>query len=317
MSSQPSLTRTSLGDTFGVLFVGAIIAAISYGIMNLQVLIYYKNYPNDWSFYRRAVALVWVLDTVDIVLGTHALYYYLINMYGYLHGALEANIIWSLKLQSLVNVWTIVFVQGVYAIRLWKLGRHFHKIVPWFAFLAVVASFGSGIFLSYDLYSMAKLVSASIVSPAIYTFYSVVITADLIIALMMCYYLHKSRAAMRLPSMADLLLGLIRLVVISGLATSACELFSLFVYAMWPKTFIFAALHSILSRLYINSLLAMFNHRPPHASSKSTTEDMRHSIPTVLQFAPNISEGHATETIQDSHSSDKSRISKGTADPPV
>lgn len=35
-----------------------------------------------------------VLDTVDIVLGTHALYYYLINMYGNLLGALEVNIIW-------------------------------------------------------------------------------------------------------------------------------------------------------------------------------------------------------------------------------
>ncbi|KAK0445921.1 hypothetical protein EV421DRAFT_2034384 [Armillaria borealis] len=342
MSSQPSLALPSLGDTFGALFVGATIAAVLYGIMNLQVLIYYKNYPADWSLYCRAVALFWVLDTVHITLGTHALYYYLIDMYGNLLGSLEANIIWSLRLQSLVKVWTIVFVQGVYAIRLWKLGRYFHKIVPWLVFLAVAASFGAGIFLSYDTYSTANLVRVSIISSAVYTFYSMVITADLIIALMMCYYLHKSRAAMCFSSMADLLLGLIRLVVISGLATrgrhcfylvsvipddngSACSLFSLFAYAMWPNTFIFVAIDFILPRLYINSLLAMFNHR--QSSNKSTTdsEDMRHSIPAVLQFAPNTSEGHATETnvslplseIPDVRSSDKSEISKGTVDSSV
>ncbi|KAK0243666.1 hypothetical protein EDD85DRAFT_944993 [Armillaria nabsnona] len=108
MSSQPSLTLPSLGKTFGALFVDATIAVVLYGIMNLQVLMYYTNYPNDW-------------------------------------------------------------------------------------------------------YATTQ--------PAIYTFYSMVITADLIIALIMCYYLHKSRVVMRFSSMADLLLCLIRLVIRSGLTT--------------------------------------------------------------------------------------------------
>ncbi|KAK0221333.1 hypothetical protein IW262DRAFT_890872 [Armillaria fumosa] len=151
MSSQPSPEIPSLGNTFGALFVGATIAAILFGIMNVQVLIYFKRYPNDWALYRYSVALFWVLDVVHVALGTHALYHYLIDMSGNLLGSLEINIIWSMRVQLVVKVWTIVLVQGVYAIRLLKLGRHFHKIVPWFVFLAVVASLGAGIFLCNDM----------------------------------------------------------------------------------------------------------------------------------------------------------------------
>ncbi|SJL15350.1 uncharacterized protein ARMOST_18843 [Armillaria ostoyae] len=330
MSSQPSPVIPSLGSTFGALFVGATIAAILFGIMNVQVLIYFKRYPNDWALYRYSVALFWfaefirahrwwrintlfnrVLDIVHVALGTHALYHYLIDMSGNLLGSLEVNIIWSMRVQLVVKVWTIVLVQSVYAIRLWKLGRHFHKIVPWFVFLTVAASLGAGIFLCYDIYVTPNLASVSIIDASIYTFYSMIITADLIIAFMMCYYLRKSRSAIHFSSTADLLLGLMRLVLVSG-NYSACSLFSLFTYIMWPKTLIFVAIDFILPRLYINSLLAM-----------STNENIRHSIPPVLQFATNT-EGHAKTDISlalseipDILSSDKSEISKGTVDSPI
>ncbi|PBK85021.1 hypothetical protein ARMGADRAFT_1169771 [Armillaria gallica] len=345
MSSQPLPVIPSLGDTFGALFVGATIGAILFGIMNLQALIYYKRYPNDWSLYRYSVALFWILDTVHVGLGTHALYHYLIDMYGNLRGALEENVIWSMRLQLLVKVWTIVFVQGIYAIRLWKLGRHFHKIVPWSVFIAVAASFGntihllstispaytalllsgSAIHLSYEIYVMRNLVSISMVNASIYTFYSIIITADLIIALMMCYYLHKSRKGMHFSSMADLLLGLMRLVLVSGLATSACSLLSILTFIASPKTLIFVAIDLILPKLYINSLLAMFNYRRQRSSSKSNAEHIGRSIPAVLQFSPNDYEEHNKETdisiplsdIQDICSLDKSGNSKGTVDSPA
>ncbi|KAK0445932.1 hypothetical protein EV421DRAFT_1795752 [Armillaria borealis] len=319
MSPVPSPILPSLGDTFGALLIGAIIAAVLFGIMNLQVLIYYKRYPNDWSLYLYSVALLWILDSVHFALGTHALYYYLIDMYGNLFSALEENGIWSLRLQLLVKVWIIVFVQGVYAIRLWKLGRHFHKVLPWFVFVIVAVSFGAGILMSYETYMQPNLVSISKIDISIYIFYSVAITTDFIIALMMCYYLRESRAVILLPLTASKLLGLIRLILISGLATSACSLFALVTYIAWSDTLIFVAIDFILPKLYINSLLAMLNYRQ-HSSSRSISECIAYSIPAVLQFAPNSSERHITETdntlplseIQDVHSSDDSSDSKGT-----
>ncbi|PBK84994.1 hypothetical protein ARMGADRAFT_1087904 [Armillaria gallica] len=340
MSSQPSPDIPFLGDTFGALFVGATIGAILFGIINVQMLIYYKRYPNDWSFYRHSVTLFWVLETVHFALGTHALYHYLINID--LRGALEADIIWhavrrrnsvnltgylsflQYQLQVVIKVWTIVFVQGVYAIRLWKLGRHFHKIIPWLVFIVVGASVGAGIFLSYDLYVPPNLASIFIINRSIYPFFSIIIVADLTIAFMMCYYLYKSRAAIHFSSMAGILLGLMQLVLVSGLATSVSSLVSVFTYIAWPKTLIFLAIDFIIPKLYVNSLIAMFNYRQEHSSKKSTTE---HLVPAVLQPAPISSVDHTTETdvslrplstIQDIRSSSEYLVNaKGTIDPPM
>ncbi|SJL15369.1 uncharacterized protein ARMOST_18862 [Armillaria ostoyae] len=150
MSSQPSTATPSFAATLGALYIGATIAAILFGITNLQTVIYYKKYPHDWWLFRYSVALLWVLDALHVALSTHALYFYLVGMFGDLAGALVHSV-WSFKMQLDVNVLIVIYVQGLYAIRLWKLGRHFHKIFPWFVFLAVAASLGASIFMIYDI----------------------------------------------------------------------------------------------------------------------------------------------------------------------
>ncbi|SJL15322.1 uncharacterized protein ARMOST_18815 [Armillaria ostoyae] len=157
MNSQPSTIVPSIGETFGALYVGAIIAAVLFGITNLQTVIYYKRYPNDWWLYRYSVALLWVLDTLHVVLSTHALYFYLIEMFGDLSGALVHNV-WSFKAQLVINSYTFQgympsdygSVRIVVAVDDSKLsvilvGRHFHKILPWFVFLAMASSLGNSI----------------------------------------------------------------------------------------------------------------------------------------------------------------------------
>ncbi|KAK0457541.1 uncharacterized protein EV420DRAFT_1548962 [Desarmillaria tabescens] len=196
MSSQPSTAIPCIGNTFGVLYVGATIAVLLFGVSNLQMAIYYKRYPNDWSLYRYSVALLWTLDILHVALTTHALYVYLIDMFGDLAGAL-VNSVWSFKVQLGMNIGIIIYVQGLYAIRLWKLGRYFHKFLPWFAFLAVVASLGAGIFSIYSL-SLAPNLSTIYHMKASVIASSTVVVTDFVIAFMMCYYLHKSRAVMEL-----------------------------------------------------------------------------------------------------------------------
>lgn len=111
MSSKPAIW-----ETLGALYVGATIAAILFGITNLQTVIYYKKYPTDWWVYRYSVALLWVLDALHVALSTHSLCYYLIDMFGELLGGL-VHIVWSFKLQLDVNMFIVVYVQGLYAIR--------------------------------------------------------------------------------------------------------------------------------------------------------------------------------------------------------
>ncbi|PBK59669.1 hypothetical protein ARMSODRAFT_1027215 [Armillaria solidipes] len=151
MSAQPLEAIPLIETTFGACYVGTIIAAILFGISNLQVVIYYKRYPNDWWVYRYSVALLWVLDTLHVGLSTHALYFYLITMSGDLIGGLE-NGLWSMKLQLSLNISLVIYVQWLYVIRLWRLGRFFHKILPSFVFLAVTTSLGTTICKYYFIH---------------------------------------------------------------------------------------------------------------------------------------------------------------------
>ncbi|PBK63016.1 hypothetical protein ARMSODRAFT_1088806 [Armillaria solidipes] len=341
MSSQPSTAKPSLGATLGALYIGATLAAVLFGITNLQTVIYYKKYPHDWWLFRYSVALLWVLDALHVALPTHALYFYLVGMFGDLAGALVHSV-WSFKVQLDVNVLIVVYVQGLYAVRLWKrpffgvprlllarltsfvVGRHFHKIFPCFVFLAVAASLGASIFTIYDSCMTKNFSSISAIKTSIYTVFVTNAVTDCTISFMMCYYLHKSRAVARFSTTASLLLDLMRLILVSGLATSACSLLALISYIVWPKTLIFLGIDFILPKLYINSLLAMFNYRHEHHESNNLNADCGgQSTPAVLRIAPHLSEGSIAGTnisiplseIEDIHSfRDRFRHSKGALD---
>ncbi|KAK0442498.1 uncharacterized protein EV420DRAFT_1768817 [Desarmillaria tabescens] len=280
----------SLGMTLGSVYIGATIAAILFGITNLQAVIYYNKYPDDWWIYRYSVAILWTFDALHVALGTHALYHYFIDLFG--EYTVLYNIVWSFKLQILFNMVIILGVQGVYTFRIWKRGRHFHRILPWFVVLNVVVALGTGIFSVYDAYSISSFLSIPSIKASICSVFVMAAISDFIIAFSMCYYLHKGREASAFSSTSAMILGLMRLVVISGLATSACSLLTLITYLAWPDSLIFLGIDFILPKLYINSLLAMLNsRRDRHASSNSGN-----STTKVLRFAPRDS-GTDTEEV--------------------
>ncbi|KAK0472982.1 hypothetical protein IW261DRAFT_1660107 [Armillaria novae-zelandiae] len=128
-----------VGMTLGAMYVGAMVAAILFGITNLQTVIYYKKYPGDWWVYRYSVASLWILDALHVASSTHALYQYLITLYGNFFATYD--VIWSFKLQVLITVLIVMDVQALYTVRLWKLNRSLYKVVPWIGVLSMTAAF--------------------------------------------------------------------------------------------------------------------------------------------------------------------------------
>ncbi|KAK0207371.1 hypothetical protein IW262DRAFT_1536519 [Armillaria fumosa] len=330
--SIPTVDIPPLGTTLGVVYVGATIAAVFYGITILQTVIYYKRYPDDPWLFRYSVATLWILDTLHVAISTHALYFYMIESFGnYLP---LFGIIWSFPLQLLVNMLIVVGVQALYAVRIWKLGRKFDMGLPWFIFLAVAASLGTGIYVIYDTYgsrlvttpvphskfvtryTISSFFDLSTISTSIYIVFSTLAAADFFIATTMCYYLHKGRSMTGFSGTLKIIVGLMRLVVISGLATSACSLFTLVAYIAWPNSLIFLAIDFILPKLYINSLIAMqvslrwylindlilsrLNAR--NAQMKEGAQERPVGRPKFLRFAPQTSTSgpsNSTETSVD------------------
>ncbi|KAK0445287.1 uncharacterized protein EV420DRAFT_1648427 [Desarmillaria tabescens] len=142
MSSPPPVPIADsdihlLGMTFGAVYIGVIIGAIFYGITIVQTAIYYKH----------------ILDTLHVVTSTYVLYFYLVESFGNWHSLFRT--VWSFPLQLIFNLLIVVGVQALYAFRIWKFGRNFHAVLPYFItslesrpqFLAVAASLATGIYV--------------------------------------------------------------------------------------------------------------------------------------------------------------------------
>ncbi|KAG6376909.1 hypothetical protein JVT61DRAFT_940 [Boletus reticuloceps] len=85
-----------LDNTLGALFVGF---SVFYGILFVQVYIYYRRYPSDKAGYK-AILFLRLLETVHQVFIGHTVYYYTITHFLDI-AALLGKPIWSLVVRAL------------------------------------------------------------------------------------------------------------------------------------------------------------------------------------------------------------------------
>ncbi|KAK0243653.1 hypothetical protein EDD85DRAFT_944984 [Armillaria nabsnona] len=304
MSSQSSIAHSSVGETLGALYVGATISALLSGVTILQAVMYYKRYPDDWWVYRYSVGLLWALETLHVALCTYTLYFFLIHFFGDLVGALEYNV-WSMKWQLSVNDFLIVYIQGLYAIRLWQLGRHFHKTLICFVSLAVVASLGTAILRKYVM---------SVISTAgdghtdnfdinLYLFlYNRCHGSDNSSSNVLLPAQEQSRYTRTVYSYSTSPLDAIRshvrisykLPPLNLIPSHAQDLTNVDSTSCGRSPWLSSGfISSCLSVVYINSLLAMLNSRSKH---HSTSQYETNSMPTLVRIPPHSSEGNVEET---------------------
>ncbi|KAK0477160.1 hypothetical protein EDD18DRAFT_1365628 [Armillaria luteobubalina] len=225
----------SPGMTLGAVCVGAVVAAILFGITTLQAGFYYKNYSDDLWVYRYSVASLWILDALHIALSTHALYYYLIKNFTAIN-----HVVWCFKLQILFDVLIIMAVQSVYfpfmeTFALILLNPHmlksdvyslivdqsYYTVVLCFVILAVIAVFtGSGIYVIVHIYSLSNFLSVENIKKFISIAVSAAAGSESAIAVSMCYYLHKSRSVPNFTRSANSVLKDPPPVVVLSLAAS-------------------------------------------------------------------------------------------------
>ncbi|KAG7439238.1 uncharacterized protein BT62DRAFT_770917 [Guyanagaster necrorhizus] len=258
----------SLGMTIGAAYIGAMLSSLLFGITVLQVFIYYREYPDDWRLYRYSVGILWVLDALHLSLTIHAIYHYTVDSFG--DYVTLGNVVWSFKLQILVNVVIIVFVQSLYAVRLWKFGRHFHRFLPWIVIFVVACGFAVGILLVYK------------------TRYTITTFTGL--ASMMGHRRRLRRIH------RDRLLHIVRNVLLPSQESFNFRVFEyeltaarIDVYITLPNTLVFLGVEFLLTKLYVNSLLSMLNARK-RIQGKNTGSGAISSEPTsfsnVIRLTP-------------------------------
>ncbi|KAK0216408.1 hypothetical protein IW262DRAFT_1464963 [Armillaria fumosa] len=227
----------------------------------------------------------------------------------------------SFKLDVVVNNLVIVCVHIIYSVRLWMLGRHFHRVIPWFIAFIVLASCAAAILLSIEVFTISDFFQLHDISRTIDGALATAATVDMIIALSLCYYLLKSRVATyhsethgyhavysNFRTRDDCMFinnphNVSRLAGYPDLCRDLIPNTKMFVLHVLTPFSIMAHVGGS-STVYINSLLAMFNARDTKEHSSSSSVPRRpfkvHDEERIINTIPLSTIGQGTTTLEDS-----------------
>ncbi|KAF9514772.1 hypothetical protein BS47DRAFT_841071, partial [Hydnum rufescens UP504] len=140
----------NLSTTFGPFFLAQCFNWALYGILTLQLYIYWLRFPKDLTYIKVLVYSVFFLDTFFIILITHAAWRVLVSYWGDVNILHELDWTWAtLPISSGV---VSMIVQLFFVYRIWKLSKKF--TMPFIIAMVTVAqcvfAFKTG-FLAYHV----------------------------------------------------------------------------------------------------------------------------------------------------------------------
>jgi len=283
---HPTPLTPDLQTTLRAAFFGFSAGAILYGITVRQAYQYYTCYVNDSRLRKTIVAVVCSLDTLHLVFAMFLVYSFILQLIGY--SASAPNVLWSLKALGSVQVFLIVFVQGFYLSQIWRLSgnlllaRRFAHAVQFFVIFVSLFALAVAVIFLNQLQRMDAILSFSAgFEYVVYLGFGANAIVDCSIAAAICLLLYKSSAGtLRSETVLE---SLIQYFIGSGLITSFAAILVIILYVAQPNTLLYLGMELSVTRLYANSLLAMFNAR--HQLRERLEETMELKLPTNVFFS--------------------------------
>jgi hypothetical protein len=176
-------------------------------------------------------------------------------------------VIWSLKALVAVQVVIVVTVQFFYLWQIWRLSKNLHllprrftRVAQFFVGFSALYALAIAIFLLQELRKITFLVGySSDIEFVIYVGFGSTAFVDCTIAAAMCLILHRSNGGTgRTESVVE---TLIQYFIGTGLLTSFSAILCIALYVAQPGTLLYFGMEFSMTRLYTNSILAMFNAR--------------------------------------------------------
>ncbi|KAG2033878.1 hypothetical protein BDR03DRAFT_1094080 [Suillus americanus] len=312
--AQDAIPQLDLGNTFGALFIGVVLAAVLFGLTNVQAFIYFQAHKSAGiTFFKLVVTWLWyvsfqvaiidrveifsqtfrIFDALHLALTIHCVYYYLVTNYA--NFDVLAEIVWSLKLQLVINIFIIPTVHLLYVHRIWK-GDYPPTIVNLLHLLNEtskqgpiksspghsIGGFAIGIqshfIILIHCQTIVVVLSSGVAIPLVWAQYKVNLFKDLVgiewstylslgaatfvdfvIASSLCYLLATSRTGF--SSTDSFITKLVGYTISTGCLTSICSMSIIITCAVMPTTFIFIGLQFLVTKLYVNSFIAFLNAR--------------------------------------------------------
>ncbi|KAJ7755645.1 hypothetical protein DFH07DRAFT_484996 [Mycena maculata] len=275
----------TIDNTMGSALLGVIGAAGLYGVSCVQTWYYFNRYGStDLWYIKVLVGLVFAFDSIHQALISHTVYWYVITNHS--HPEALSRLVWSILLEVLFNGLIGLIVQSFLTMRVWRLSNRNIALTAVTASL-VLAEFGCSVAFtiqSLQLQTWKELGELKGLSMSVNVLGAV---ADLVIALILVFYLRRSRTGFKKSD--HMITKLIFFSVSTGLLTCVCAIASLVSILLWGQTLIYVAFYFSLGRLYFNSVLATLNARKDIRASTDDPEDLTFSLQTLSKPPRNMS----------------------------
>ncbi|KAF8592613.1 hypothetical protein K439DRAFT_1625956 [Ramaria rubella] len=250
------MSDPSLAPTYGALFIGVMFATFFQGVLSVQAYVYYENFPEDTWKMKSLVGGVWCVDMLHLVLIGQATYHYLVTNWG--NPASLAFSVWTFDAHLVLLGIATVMCQSFFLRRIWLFSNK--SILLLILLIAIcLATFALDIFMSVKDMMILSVTEFQILKPEVTALFSISAASDVVIAILLCYYLRRGGSGFEKTN--SIISHLVRYTVTTGLATSMLAVACLVAYFARPNTFIFIGMHFSLGRMYTNALLATLNSR--------------------------------------------------------
>ncbi|KAH9896816.1 hypothetical protein C8Q73DRAFT_427115 [Cubamyces lactineus] len=243
------------GPTIGALMVGGIVGATMYGLTCSQGFMYYNRGVKDSTLMRGYVLALWLVDSINVFLMGHMLYYTFVTHYG--DTSVFYTPVWSLVGIVLLTAIVSFMVRGMYIKGIWHLS-HEHPIITGILALLSVFDFVCGVILSAKGFRVNEGDLAGL-KVYLYLNFASAVLADAAVAGTLFNLLRGARTG---NARTDTALGRLMLYTVNtGLLTVADATIALITFAIMPHNFVFLTPFMVLSHFYTNALFSSLNSR--------------------------------------------------------
>ncbi|KAG1813405.1 hypothetical protein EV424DRAFT_1416876 [Suillus variegatus] len=243
-------------NTFGAFLIGVVVSAALYGVTCLQTWYYFSRYFSDPWYTKLLVGAVFVSDTTHQVLISHTVYTYLITDFG--NASDLEKLVWSLSVEVLFNGFTGFMVQSFLAKRVYHLSNK-SMIITASVMSLVIAELVIVVIYVAKAVHLTTFAQVPQIRSLSMSINAVAAAGDILIAVLLCTFLQRSRTGFRRSE--TMIKKLMLFTINTGLLTSVCAMMSFISIVVWPDTYIYIAFYFCVGRLYCNSLLATLNAR--------------------------------------------------------
>jgi len=262
---MPGFPVVDIRNSFGATLVGLLVSNTLFGFTIVQTWIYFWNYgkrdPRALKFF---IAFITVMDASHTIICSYAIYWYLVLNFGNVENL--GYSMWAMELQVIFSIFIGASVQLYYTRRVYTVSQNIIGAIVIVALVVIVSSFGllftaRAIVLKRfsNFHSLTWVMCVGMTAGAL---------ADLLIAAAMCWSLYHRRTGFaRTDSM---IMTLMSYSINSGVLTSLLAAAMAISFVVSSSSLIWLAFYWVLSKCYVNSLLAMLNSRD-HIRDRSAT----------------------------------------------